>query len=566
MRQLISIYQHGYVKDDTFVPVKKVAKDNSDLKEKLLQISGIQINDVDGRVYTLGQEAAHLIGYVQSINAEELQKYQDKGYTSTSIIGKSGLELAYEDRLKSTDGIQIYIADEKGNLVTEIAKQEQKDGEDVKITINSDIQKNLYTQLKDDKGLFVVMEPKTGELLALVSTPSYDSNDFSLGMTNAKWEELNNDASKPLYNRFLQSYCPGSTFKPITGAIGLTTGAFTKDDTFNYNGTSWQKDSSWGDYKVTTLTAYNGQKNLLNGLIHSDNIYFAQAALKIGTSNFTSNLEKIGFNESLDFPITLAKSKYSNSNTIESEGQLADSGFGQGNILVNPIHMASIYSSFANDGYMIKPYIEYKEDTKSEILKENVFTKDAANTIKEDLIQVVENPQGTANDMKVSGVTIAGKTGVGKTTIAKELQQVFGNNTMLISQDVIRRDMLKVKDGENTKALPLLEELLRYGRKHSEIVILEGILNAEWYRALFELAVALYGKNIYAYYFDIPFEETVKRHKTKPNCNDFSAEDMQRWWNEKDYISVLHETRITAEQDRESIVCDICQTIISNGK
>ncbi len=117
MRQLISIHQHGYVKDDTFVPVKKVAKDNSDLKEKLLQISGIQINDVDGRVYTLGQEAAHLIGYVQSINAEELQKYQDKGYTSTSIIGKSGLELAYEDRLKSTDGIQIYIADEKKEIL-----------------------------------------------------------------------------------------------------------------------------------------------------------------------------------------------------------------------------------------------------------------------------------------------------------------------------------------------------------------------------------------------------------------------------------------------------------------
>ena len=115
-------------------------------------------------------------------------------------------------------------------------------------------------------------------------------------------------------------------------------------------------------------------------------------------------------------------------------------------------------------------------------------------------------------------------------------------------------------------ALPLLEELLRYGRKHSEIVILEGILNAEWYRALFELAVALYGKNIYAYYFDIPFEETVKRHKTKPNCNDFSAEDMQRWWNEKDYTSVLYETRITADQDRESIVRDICQNIISNGK
>ena len=142
-------------------------------------------------------------------------------------------------------------------------------------------------------------------------------------------------------------------------------------------------------------------------------------------------------------------------------------------------------------------------------------------------------------------IILRGNSGSGKTTIAKELQQVFGNNT---------------------KALPLLEELLRYGRKHSEIVILEGILNAEWYRALFELAVALYGKNIYAYYFDIPFEETVKRHKTKPNCNHFSAEDMQRWWNEKDYTSVLYETRITADQDRESIVRDICQNIISNGK
>ena len=415
MRQLISIYQHGYVKDDTFVPVKKVAKDNSDLKEKLLQISGIQINDVDGRVYTLGQEAAHLIGYVQSINAEELQKYQDKGYTSTSIIGKSGLELAYEDRLKSTDGIQIYIADEKGNLVTEIAKQEQKDGEDVKITINSDIQKNLYTQLKDDKGLFVVMEPKTGELLALVSTPSYDSNDFSLGMTNAKWEELNNDASKPLYNRFLQSYCPGSTFKPITAAIGLTSGKLSTDTTFNYSGLKWQKNSSWGDVYITTLTAYNGPKNVANALIHSDNIFFGQAAMQIGKDTFCSGLDKLGFNEDVDktigFPLTFKKSQYSNSEKADmNEKQLADSGYGQGNILVNPIHMASIYSAFANNGNMVKPYIEYKTGN-TEYLKENAFTSEAANTVKDDLIQVVENPEGTATDMKVPGVTIAGKTG-----------------------------------------------------------------------------------------------------------------------------------------------------------
>ena len=93
-----------------------------------------------------------------------------------------------------------------------------------------------------------------------------------------------------------------------------------------------------------------------------------------------------------------------------NEKKLADSGYGQGDILVNPIHMASIYSAFANNGNMVKPYIEY-QNGKSEYLKENVFTSDAANSVKNDLIQVVENPEGTANDMKISGVTIAGKTG-----------------------------------------------------------------------------------------------------------------------------------------------------------
>lgn len=401
----------SYVKDDTFVPVKKVSRSNTELKEKLLQIPGVMITNADGRVYNLGEEAAHLIGYVQNINAEELEKLQDKGYTTTSIIGKSGLELAYEDRLRATDGIEIYIEAEDGKRVKEIAVQSQKDGEDITLTINSDIQKQLYNELKDDKGLFVVMHPQTGELLALVSTPSYDSNDFVLGMTNEKWDELNNDTSKPLYNRFLQSYCPGSTFKAITGAIGLNTGKITTTDTFNYSGLSWQKDSSWGDYKVTTLTAYSGAKNLQNAIIHSDNIYFAQLALKIGTTDFISNLDKIGFNEELDFPLSLAKSKYSNSDTIESDGKLADSGFGQGNILVNPIHMASIYSSFANGGNMIKPYIEYTEQNNGQVWKKNVFSEETANTIKEALIQVVENAEGTANDMRISGKTIAGKTG-----------------------------------------------------------------------------------------------------------------------------------------------------------
>lgn len=401
----------SYVEDDTFVPIKKVSADNTEIKNKVLEIPGIQINSVEARTYPLGEEAAHLIGYVQAINEEELNERAGEGYNSNSVIGKAGLELTYEDTLRGIDGVEIYIVDEEGNRLKTLAKQDKKDGTDVKLTIDSTIQKQLYDQMKNDKGLFVVMEPTTGELLAAVSTPSYNSNDFVIGLTNEQWEELNNNEAKPLFNRFLQSYCPGSTFKPITAAIGLTTGKLTEDTTFSYSGLKWQKDSSWGSDYITTLTSYNGAKNIKNALLHSDNIFFAQAAMQIGSDLFCQSLDKLGFGEDLGLELNVSKSQYTNSEGISNEKKLADSGYGQGDILVNPIHMASIYSAFTNNGNMVKPYIIYKENPQTEYLKENVFTEEAANIVKEDLIQVVESPEGTANDMKVNGITIAGKTG-----------------------------------------------------------------------------------------------------------------------------------------------------------
>ena len=400
----------SWVSDDTFVPIKKVATDETELKNQLLEIQGIQINSTDARVYPLGKEAAHIIGYVQTINAEELEERAGQGYSSTSLIGKAGLEAAYEDKLRGIDGTEIYIQDAEGNKLKTLAKQDKKDGEDVKLTIDSNMQKQIYEQMQNDKGLWVVMNPDTGEILAAVSTPTYDSNDFVLGLTTEEWNALNNDESKPLYNRFIQKYCPGSTFKSVTAAIGLTTGTITPDTTFNYTGTSWQKDSSWGNYNVTTLTAYNGPKNVANALLYSDNIFFAQTALQMGKETLSQNLNNIGFNQSLDFPLSLAKSQYSSSENgeISTEIKLADTGYGQGDLLVNPIHMASIYSAFANEGSMVKPYIEYNNG-ETEYYKENAFTQEAANTVKNDLIQVVEN--GSANDMKIPGLTIAGKTG-----------------------------------------------------------------------------------------------------------------------------------------------------------
>ena len=409
----------SWVKDDSFVPIKEVSKDATELKEQLLQISGIKINTDTARVYPLGEVAAHLVGYVQNITAEELEANKDKGYTSTSIIGKAGLEKQYEDRLKGTDGLDIYIEDENGERKAEIAKIEVQNGETIKLTIDSTIQTKLYNEIKDNQGFFVVMEPQTGALLALVSTPSYNPNDFVLGMSTEKWNSIKDNQAKPMLARYLQTYCPGSTFKPVTGAVGLTSGSLSANDTFSYSGLSWKKDG-WGEYDITTLTAYNGPKNLRNALIYSDNIYFAQAAIKIGATNFKSGLDKIKFGESIDFPLSLSKSQYSNDGNIRDEKMLADSGYGQGEILVNPIHMASIYSAFANNGNMVKPYLEVKEDNSVEYLVESAFTQEAANTIKDDLIQVVE--QGTATDMKVSGRTIAGKTGTAELKGSKDAE------------------------------------------------------------------------------------------------------------------------------------------------
>lgn len=408
----------SWVKDDSFVPIKTVAKTEIELKENLLTIPGVKITSVEAREYPLGKAAAHLTGYVQTITKEELEKNPE--YSQNSIIGKNGLEKLYESRLKGNDGVEIYIVDEAGNKKSTIISTNKVDGEDIKLTIDYNIQYNLYNELKNDEGLFVVMNPKTGELLALVSTPSYDVNKISLGISNAEWQELSNDTRTPMLARYLQSYCPGSTFKPITGAIGLTTGSLSKDDTFSYSGLSWQKDKNWGDFNITTLTAYSGAKNLKNALIHSDNIYFAQATLKIGKQNFINGLKKLKFNEKIDWDLNIAKSQYSNSETISSEGALADSGYGQGEILVNPIHMASIYSSFVNDGNMVKPYLEYKEDKQVEYLVENAFTQEAVEEIKQDLIQVVENPEGTAKDMRINGLTIAGKTGTAELKASRE--------------------------------------------------------------------------------------------------------------------------------------------------
>ncbi len=425
----------SWVQEDSFVPIREIKKSGLDmevlgkaelnepsedsLEGQLLAIPGVMITDASERVYPLGEAAAHLVGYVQNITAEELEEHEGEGYTANSVIGKSGAESLYEEELRGSAGCQIMMVDEEGQQKELILRKEAVDGTDITLTVDADLQQRLYEQYQTDKSVSVAMNPKTGEVLALVSTPSYDNNLFVLGMSENTWNSLNEDEDQPMLNRFRATFVPGSSFKPVVAGIGLSTGTLDPDEDFGAVGTSWQKDASWGNYYVTTLHGTD-PSNLENAMILSDNIYFARAALKIGQDTLTEQLDRLGFNERVPFDIWTTESTYSNEEGEWSEIQLADSGYGQGQLLVNPLHLAAIYTAFVNEGNMIQPYLRMTETAEPTVWVEQAFTAEAAEIVKNDMVQVVENPEGTAHACQMDGITLAGKTGTAEIKDSQE--------------------------------------------------------------------------------------------------------------------------------------------------
>lgn len=424
-----------WVTDESFVPVKTIPKvEEIDLMqiepdeeirrvknrtEKLLKIPGVMISDVEVREYPLGEAAAHLVGYVQSVTAEDLEEHSEEGYTANSVIGRSGMEGLFEKELKGQNGCRIYIEDSQGQEKKEIVSIPVQHGQDIQLTIDAGLQMSLYEQFQKDKSCSVAMNPYTGEVLALVSTPSYDNNDFIMGLSGKQWTSLNEDEDKPMYNRFRQVWCPGSTFKPVTAAIGLKSGAINPEEDYGNEGLSWQKDTSWGAYYVTTLRAYE-PVILENALMYSDNIYFAKAALKIGSKEMEQSLNRFGFQEEVPFEIKMTQSQYSNTEHIETEIQLADSGYGQGQILINPLHLACIYSAFCNEGNMVKPYLTYKPNPETEYWIKKAFSKKIANQVLEGMDKVINNPNGTGYAAHREDILLSGKTGTAEIKATKE--------------------------------------------------------------------------------------------------------------------------------------------------
>lgn len=405
----------AWVTDDVFVPIRSIAGDDQELIDAAIAIPGVMVNTTSAREYPYGEVLAHLTGYVQAISAEELETMAQDGYDSNSIIGKTGLEKLYESSLRGTDGCEILILNSDGSLKETLGYQAAMDGQDVHLTLDASLCETLYNQLGEDSGLAVAMNMKTGEILSLVSTPSYNPNEFVAGITNSKWEALNSNEELPLYNRYTSTWVPGSVFKPVTAAIGLDNGTIDPNAVEPSNGLSWQKDSSWGNLTVTTLETY-GDVTLQKALAYSDNIYFAKKALNMGRDAFINGLTAVGFGESLPFTMELGTSTYGTLADSSDELLLANSGYGQGEMLVNPIHLASIYSAFMNGGNMLKPYLVSnaaelggEDNAPGTYWKTGVFSAQTANTINEDLRTVIT--EGTGTQASAAGVTLAGKTG-----------------------------------------------------------------------------------------------------------------------------------------------------------
>lgn len=412
--QIDSKLSASWVKADSFVPITTVDASNTELIDKAVALPGVLKQDKEARVYPCKEACAHLTGYVGPITKELLDKYKGKGYNSESILGRKGLELIFEDQLRGKDGASIYVENADGDKTATIAQQKAVNGKDFKLSIDVNVQKALYKQLKGksgkDVGTASAINPSTGDVLGLVSAPSFDPNAFVLGISGEDYQALSQNPDKPLLNRFTGTFTPGSSFKPITAAIALETGTITPDTTLTIDGSKWQKDSSWGDYYVTRLDHAN-KVNLKEALIRSDNIFFAQTALKIGGKQFIEGAKKFGFGDALPIEYPMEKSTVSNNGKLNKEVLLANTGYGQGQVNVNPLHLALMYSALVNEGNIIKPHLLKTDNIKKEYWKENVMSPETANTITKDLIQVIESPYGTAPHAKIAGMTLAGKTG-----------------------------------------------------------------------------------------------------------------------------------------------------------
>ncbi|MHB1315834.1 MAG: penicillin-binding transpeptidase domain-containing protein [Christensenellales bacterium] len=445
--EIVSLIQSDTAQRDGYVVLKYYKSSDEitdEIREHLLAIPGIGFdssNYVRRRQYPLGEAFAHTIGYVGTISTEEYATKKEKGYAVDEIVGKEGLELAYEEQLHGTDGTQIIILTENGNKRATLYKEEAKNGLDLRLSIDASLQQLAYDTMKSEllegqSAVTIVMNPKTGFVEAIASYPSYDPNDFIGGISKEKWAQLSSEeANRPMFNRSLQGlYIPGSTLKPFTAAAALDSNTITLNTEFSLTiqNDVWIPDTGWQYAPIKRSSAPPHKLNLTECLIWSDNIFFAKTALEMGGEKLMGYFDKFGFGTTIPFDMKVAEPQYKDEFSELTPGLLADSAFGQGELQITPLQMAASFAAFVNAGDIMQPRIVQsimqtngKDYVTVEQFGETVWRDEVVSPyLCSKLLPIMENviKQGTGHYLHATGVNrIAGKTGTAQVGKDREI-------------------------------------------------------------------------------------------------------------------------------------------------
>ncbi|WP_353422874.1 penicillin-binding transpeptidase domain-containing protein [Christensenella massiliensis] len=413
-------------------------------KESVQTVNGLGFDDsrlTPTRYYPLKDDAAHIIGYLGSPSEEQLAENEE--LTEYSTVGKSGLELQYEDILRGSDGRIIYIEDEKGNLKEVLFEDAKTDGQNIELSINSRTQERAYTLMASNlvdgqSGAVIVMDYTTGAVEAMVSYPSFDNNLFNFPLDEATWNYYNDDEDHPLINRATQSaYMPGSSFKPFSSVPAIEAGLLDEssvppiqkksphsagNDSGSY---SWTPDiEGWHSGSIYSKTVADTPYTYEMAMKSSDNIFFAYYALQTGVEPFKSYLEQIGIGEAPSFELPVASSSMLSQSEDEVDwlDWLARTGYGTGELVITPLQLACLYTAIENNGTMMNPTIVNRiftideeenetavSQTEPSAYRENTMSEKAISIIKPALKRVMVD--GTGYEARLGDMQVLGKTG-----------------------------------------------------------------------------------------------------------------------------------------------------------
>ncbi|GEK90392.1 penicillin-binding protein PBP4(5) [Alkalibacterium kapii] len=399
--QLLELLDQNWVNEESFVPFKTV-----DVGETP-EVTGVLYQKITDRIYPLGEAAAHLTGYVGEVSAEDIEN--DPTLKTGQIIGKAGLEYRFDQELRGEPGGEITLVNDQGETKKVLVEQEKIDGRSLSLTISSEIQTKLFEAFESEPGSASLMDPRSGELLSLVSSPSYDPQSFARGISTEDYNAYNNDKDQPFLNRFTARYAPGSTFKILTSLVLLESGTTTPDKKNTIEGLSWSPDiKEFGDRKITRVSDTVTEVDLSDALVYSDNIFFAMEALEMGSENFVEGMLQFPFGESLELPLAMEPAQPANDNTIDKPALLADTAYGQGEVLMNTIHQQTYFSPVLNKGTFVYPRLLLEE---TQLKTEPLISAENAERVRAYLVEAVNNPNGTSHVLDELNYQVGAKTG-----------------------------------------------------------------------------------------------------------------------------------------------------------